>query len=118
MRERAFSKVNEDLILMYREIGKYISEKSQDSQYGDSFVDGLADFFANKYPELKGFTWCGLYRIHQFYELYKDDEKVSTQLIQLSWSNHLKIMSACKSKEGRYFNMALYKAIINKFFRK
>ncbi len=30
-RERAFSKVNEELILMYRDIGKYISEKSQDA---------------------------------------------------------------------------------------
>ena len=43
----------------------------------------------------------------QFYELYKDDEKVSTLLTQLSWSNHLKIMSACKTKEERYFYMGL-----------
>ena len=31
----------------------------------------------------------------QFYELYKDNEKVSTLLTQLNWSNHLKIMSVC-----------------------
>ena len=43
----------------------------------------------------------------QFYELYKDDEKVSTLLTQLSWSNHLKIMSACKTKEERYFYISL-----------
>ena len=96
-RERAFSKVNEELILMYRDIGKYISEKSQDAKYGEKFVDGLANFFAANYPELKGFTRRGLYRMRQFYELYKDDEKVSTLLTQLSWSNHLKIMSACKN---------------------
>lgn len=106
-RERAFSKVNEELILMYREIGKYISEKSQDSRYGDSFVDGLADFFASEYPELKGFTRRGLYRMKQFYELYKDDEKVSPLVTQLSWTNHLQIMSACKSQEERYFYIAL-----------
>lgn len=106
-RERAFSKVNEELILMYRDIGKYISEKSQDAKYGEKFVDGLANFFAANYPELKGFTRRGLYRMRQFYELYKDDEKVSTLLTQLSWSNHLKIMSACKTPEERYFYMAL-----------
>ncbi len=43
----------------------------------------------------------------QFYELYKDDEKVSTLLTQLSWSNHLKIMSACKSQEERHFYIYL-----------
>ncbi len=106
-RERAFSKVNEELILMYQDIGKYISEKSQDAKYGEKFVDGLADFFAENYPELKGFTRRGLYRMRQFYELYKDDEKVSTLLTQLSWSNHLKIMSACKSHEERYFYIVL-----------
>lgn len=41
----------------------------------------------------------------QFYELYKDNEKVSTLLTQLSWSNHLKIMSACKNMEERIFYM-------------
>ena len=41
----------------------------------------------------------------QFYELYKDNEKVSTLLTQLSWSKHLKIMSACKNMEERIFYM-------------
>lgn len=62
-RERAFSKVNEELILMYRDIGKYFSDKSQDAKYGEAFVDGLAEFFAENYPELKGFTRRGLYRM-------------------------------------------------------
>lgn len=106
-RERAYRKVNEELILMYRDIGKYISEHAEKATYGDSFVDGLADFFAKNYPDLKGFTRRGLYRMKQFYELYKDDEKVSTLLTQLSWSNHLKIMSSCKSAEDRLFYMAL-----------
>ena len=106
-RERAYSKVNEELILMYHQIGEYISEKTHNSSYGESYVQGLADFFEKEYPELKGFTRRGLYRMKQFYELYKDDEKVSTLLTQLSWSNHLKIMSACKTKEERYFYISL-----------
>ncbi len=65
----------------------------------------LADFFAENFPDLKGFNRRGLYRMKQFYELYKDNEKVSTLLTQLSWSNHLKIMSACKSMEERIFYM-------------
>lgn len=106
-RERAYRKVNEELILMYRDIGKYISEHVESAAYGDSFVDGLADFFAKNYPDLKGFTRRGLYRMKQFYELYKDDEKVSPLVTQLSWTHHLILMSACKSAEERLFYMAL-----------
>ena len=106
-RERAFYKVNEELIGMYMQIGKFVSENSKEAAYGDNYVDGLADFFAKNYPELKGFTRRGLYRMRQFYELYGEDEKVSTLLTQLSWSNHIKIMSSCKSAEERYFYMTL-----------
>lgn len=63
----------------------------------------VAEFFSSNYPELKGFNRRGLYRMKQFYDLYNDYEKVSTLLTQLSWSNHLKIMSGSKSKEEREF---------------
>lgn len=97
----AYRKVNEELVLMYQEIGKYISEKTKEASYGSGFVDNVAKFFSTNYPELNGFNRRGLYRMKQFYELYKDDEKVSTLLTQLSWSNHLKIMSGAKSREER-----------------
>ena len=104
-KERAYRKVNEELILMYRDVGEYISKQSERTEYGDAFVQKLADFFEENYPDLKGFNRRGLYRMKQFYELYKDSEKVSTLLTQLSWSNHLKIMSACKNMEERIFYM-------------
>lgn len=106
-RERAYRKVNEELILMYRDIGAYISEQSKNAEYGDAFVQNLADFFSENYPDLKGFTRRGLYRMKQFYELYKDEEKVSPLVTQLSWTNHLTIMSACKTMEERIFYMTL-----------
>ena len=56
---------------------------------------------------IKGFNRRGLYRMKQFYELYAGNEKVSTLLTQLSWSNHLCIMSGCKSDEEREFYMRL-----------
>lgn len=75
--------------------GDGIEVQFENAEYGDAFVQKLADFFATNYPELKGFNRRGLYRMKQFYELYKDNVKVSTLLTQLSWSKHLKIMSAC-----------------------
>lgn len=108
-KERAYRKVNEELITMYRDIGEYISKQSKNSSYGDAFVQKLADFFSENYPELKGFNRRGLYRMKQFYELYQGEEKVSPLVTQLSWSNHLKIMSACKTMDERifYINMCI-----------
>ncbi|CAL7908369.1 PDDEXK nuclease domain-containing protein [Fusobacterium necrophorum] len=104
-KERSYRKVNEELILMYRDIGEYISRESKNVEYGDAFVDRLAKFFTDNYPDLKGFNRRGLYRMKQFYEMYKDEEKVTPLVTQLSWTNHLKIMSACKTMEERIFYM-------------
>ncbi len=102
---RVYRKANEELILMYHDIGAYISKESKSTEYGDFFIQKLADFFSQNYPTLKGFNRRGLYRMKQFYELYKDEEKVSPLVTQLSWTNHLKIMSACKTMEERIFYM-------------
>lgn len=48
----------------------------------------LTDFFASNYSDLKGVNSLGLYRMRQFYELYKDNEKVTTLLTQSSWNLH------------------------------
>ena len=60
-----------------------------------------------KYPGIKGFNRRGLYRMKQFYETYKDDEFVTPLVTQISWTNHLLIMSGSKSAEERHFYMAL-----------
>ena len=41
----------------------------------------------------------------QFYELYKDDKFVTPLVTQISWTNHLLIMSGAKSAEERHFYM-------------
>lgn len=63
----------------------------------------VADYIAEANPTIKGFNRRGLYRMRQFYETYKDDEFVT----QISWSNHLLIMSKSKTKEKRDFYIAL-----------
>ncbi len=104
-KERAYRKVNEELVSLYRDIGEYISRHSENAGYGDAFVKKLAAFFDTNYPELKGFNIRGLYRMKQFYELYKDNDVALARITQLSWANHLKIMSACKTMEERIFYM-------------
>ena len=106
-RENAYRRVNEELILMYQRVGKYLSESSNDASYGDGYVDSLAAYIQGQFPGIKGFNRRGLYRMKQFYETYAGNEKVSALLTQLSWTNHLLIMSGSKSDEEREFYMRL-----------
>ena len=106
-RDNAYRKVNEELILMYQRVGQFLSEKSKEATYGDGYVDYLSGCMQKQFPGIKGFNRRGLYRMKQFYETYADNEKVSALLTQLSWTNHLLIMSSSKSDEEREFYMRL-----------
>ncbi len=81
---RAYAKVNEELINLYFNVGKFVSEKVQAAEWGTGVVDQLAQFIKENHPEIKGFTRRGLYRMKQFYETYKDSEFVSALRTQLS----------------------------------
>ena len=104
---RALKAINAELINMYWEVGEYLSELCAESTYGDKVIDDVANYISATAPTIKGFNRRGLYRMRQFYETYKDDEIVSALLTQLSWTNHLLIMSKSKTKEERDFYVAL-----------
>lgn len=106
-RSNAYRKVNEELILMYQKIGQFLSEKSKEASYGDGYMDSLSAYIQSQFPGIKGFNRRGLYRMKQFYETYAGNEKVSPLVTQLSWTNHLIILSSCKTDEEREFYMRL-----------
>ena len=102
-RENAYRKVNEELVTMYFEIGKYLSEKVASEKWGAKVIENIAEEISKTNPTLKGFDKRGLYRMMQFYETYKDNEIVSTLLSQISWSNNLTILSSTKTMEEKEF---------------
>lgn len=92
---------------MYWKVGEYLSVESKDATFGDAYIDSVSKEIQIAFPGIKGFTRRGLYRMKKFYETYKDDEFVTTLLSQISWSNHLTIISKTKSEEERHFYIAL-----------
>ena len=50
-RENAFRKVNEELILMYQAVGKFLSERAKEAAYGDGYSLELKDLTAEAYTE-------------------------------------------------------------------
>ena len=106
-KSRALKAVNAELITMYFEVGKYLSDLCSKTKFGDKVINDVEKYIKEINPTIKGFNRRGLYRMKQFYELYKDDEFVSPLVTQISWTNHLIIMSSCKTSEERLFYMQL-----------
>lgn len=106
-RYKALKSVNTELIDLNWQIGEYISKKVKSAEWGMAVVDKLADYLQKARPDLKGFNRRGLYRMKQFYETYRDNEKLSSLLRELSWTNNIIILSKTKSIEEKEFYIRL-----------
>jgi len=100
-RTRAVAAVNTTLIELYWSIGEYISRKIESAAWGEGVVEQLAAHIARKHPTMRGYTRRNLFRMRQFYETYRGDEKVSALLTQLPWSHNLLILGKSKRAEER-----------------
>jgi hypothetical protein len=76
-RNRAFHKVNEELVLLYFDVGNIVSQKVTVGAWGEGTVDELAKYISAKLPVLSGFNLRGIYRMKQFYETYSVEQFVS-----------------------------------------
>jgi predicted nuclease of restriction endonuclease-like (RecB) superfamily len=111
-RENAFRAVNRELIDMYWEIGEYVSRRVADGGWGKAVVKEFSDFIQSRYVGIKGFSPQNIWRMKQFFETYRDNEKLSTLLREITWSHNLQILS-CKADEEREFYLTL--AIKNRY---
>ncbi|WP_255680850.1 PDDEXK nuclease domain-containing protein [Flavobacterium pisciphilum] len=108
-RSRAITAVNTEMINLYWNIGQYIHNRIETAQWGKSVVKELADFLQKSEPDLKGFSDANLWRMRQFYEIYKDTPKLAPLVREINWSNNLIIFSRCKTVEEREFYLSFSK---------
>jgi len=52
---------------------------------------------------IKGFSPQNIWRMKQFYELYKGNEKLSPLVREISWTNNILIMMAARTDEDGNF---------------
>ncbi len=104
---KAFNAVNTELINLYWEIGKYISNKIANQEWGKGIVKNLSDYLNRIEPDLKGFSSQNLWRMKQFYEAYHTNPKLSPLVREISWTNNMIILSKSKTEEEREFYIRL-----------
>ena len=98
----ALKAVNVQLINLYWEIGKSISEKQVES-WGKSVVPNLSKELQKEFPEISGFSVTNLWLMAQFYSEYHKIENLQPLVGEISWTKHIVIMSKCKDNTQRQF---------------
>ncbi|MBX8541241.1 PDDEXK nuclease domain-containing protein [Pseudomonas cichorii] len=106
-RQQVIQAVNSRLIELYWQVGAYISRKLEQAEWGDAVVSQLADHLAQTQPGLRGFTRSNLFRMRQFYDTYRFEEKVAALPRQLSWTHNQIILGQSKSPEEREFYLRM-----------
>ena len=94
--------VNTQMISLYWDIGKKLSELRKDG-WGKSVVDNLSKDIQKEFPGIKGFGTSNLWYMKQFFEEYSGNEILQPLVGEISWTKHLVIMSRCKDPQERQF---------------
>jgi len=106
-RQKVFSHINTALIELYWQIGETISRKVQTQKWGKGVVSELAQYITQNDSSIKGFSDKNLWRMKQFYETYRADEKLMPLVKELPWTHNTIIFSRCKTVEEREYYLKL-----------
>lgn len=106
-REKAHRIINEELVSLYFEIGKYLSARIKSEKWGSKIITNIANNIKTIYPGIKGFDRSSLYLMTQFYEMYSGNEIVGPLVRQISWSNNVVILKRTKTIEEKEFYLKL-----------
>ena len=100
---KAAIKVNEQMLRLYWELGKDISEMSKDSSYGSGFFKSVSSDLKLSLPDVKAFSVTNLHYMVWFYELYSEVVNLpqvgvnSTNVIfKIPWGHNKLIIDKCK----------------------
>ncbi len=96
----AMVKVNGEMILLYWNIGKELNEQVQ---YGNSFIDTLAQEIRLDSPQVKGFSARNLRYMKRFAKEITDQNFLQTVSAKLTWSHNLVLLEKLKNMDERFW---------------
>jgi predicted nuclease of restriction endonuclease-like (RecB) superfamily len=118
---RAMLSVNSELIRLYWDVGRTISEKQKSEGWGSSVIPRLAKELSGELSELKGFSERNLGRMIAFYRTYPDVSAILPPVVAklesegnshfatvfwgIPWVHHVLLMERIKQQEIRFWYM-------------
>ena len=111
--------VNEEMLILYWNIGKDICQKQLDSKYGSHFFEILSKDLRTDFPDAQGFSERNLRYMKQFYTFYSpilhqagaESKSVNHQvcddleakLFTIPWRHHVEIFTRSKTVDEALF---------------
>ena len=99
----ALKAVNKEMIALYWEIGKRITEQQAALGWGKSVVENLSRDIQKEFPGIKGFGVSNMWDMARFYAEYRSNEILQPLVGEISWSKHIVILTKCKETRQRQF---------------
>jgi len=100
-RLRAVLSANNELVLMYWDIGQVILEKQETEGWGARVIDRLSYDLQEAFPDMKGFSPRNLKYMRAFASAWPDKQIVQELLAQLSWYQNLALLEKLKDADTR-----------------
>jgi predicted nuclease of restriction endonuclease-like (RecB) superfamily len=98
----ALKAVNKELVGLYWDIGRMISEKQTELGWGKSVVKNISNDLQKEFPG-KGYSVSNLWYMTQLYSEYQGNEILEPLVREIGWSHNLIIMKKCKDSSSRLF---------------
>ncbi|BAY85321.1 hypothetical protein NIES267_48210 [Calothrix parasitica NIES-267] len=98
---RAALSVNQELILLYWQIGREILTQQKQKGWGSKVVNKLAKDLKNAFPDMKGFSERNLKYMKAFAEAYPEEQIVQQVVAQIPWGHNLRILDSVKEPSIR-----------------
>ena len=75
---RASVAVNNETLSTAWSVGKYVSDKLKNEEWGSKVVSQLSEYIRSKHPDIKGFSKRNLYNMVMFYDEYSSETFAAT----------------------------------------
>jgi len=104
--QRATLAVNQELVLLYWQIGRDILQRQAQEGWGAKVIERLAHDLRLAFPDMKGFSPRNLKYMRAFAEAWPDSEFVQQAAAQLPWFHLCVLIDKLKTREERDWYLA------------
>lgn len=99
---KAVLAANSELIYLYWDIGKSLSEKIEQEKWGSKVIDKIASDLQTNFKNSQGYSRRNLYRTIQFYHAYKNIGQFVPQAVaQIPWGHNSALLEKLTVPEER-----------------
>ncbi|NEP17958.1 MAG: DUF1016 domain-containing protein [Leptolyngbya sp. SIO4C1] len=93
--------VNQELVLLYWQIGQEILQRQQAAGWGAKVIERLSKDLRREFPDMKGFSTRNLKYMRTFAEVYTDFQFVQQLAAQIPWFHNCLLLEKVKNLDER-----------------